>query len=192
MKKTVTIAIPSRDSVHMDFALSLVALMARTKTPSFVANIRSSILPVSRSMLVEQAQSNESSHILFLDSDMVFPPDILDRLLSYNLDIVGATYCQREGPLTPMGCDLEMKALPKVGLVRARRLPMGCMLINMSVFEKMQKPYFRWELRENNSKVIGEDVEFCDRAQQLGFQVWCDMEISKNIGHIGQVVRYIG
>lgn len=129
---------------------------------------------------------------MFLDSDMVFPPSTIKTLLSHDKDIVAATYCQREGPSYPMGCTVDDKPLPLTGLVEAGRLPTGCMLIKMNVFEKMQKPYFRWAFRDNNSRIIGEDVEFCDRAREMGFSIWCDMDLSKNVGHIGEVIRFIG
>jgi hypothetical protein len=36
-----------------------------------------------------------ASHILFLDSDMTFPPDTLQRLLDHKVPIVGADYVKR-------------------------------------------------------------------------------------------------
>ena len=192
MPFNITIAIPSRDMIHANFAFSLISLIMQTGFPVHISNIRSSILPVSRSMLVEKAQSNKSDYIMFLDSDMVFPPSTIKTLLSHDKDIVAATYCQREGSSHPMGCTVDDKPLPLTGLIEAGRLPTGCMLIKMSVFEKMQKPYFRWAFRDNNSRIIGEDVEFCDRARDLGFSIWCDMDLSKSVGHIGEVIRFIG
>lgn len=191
---SVTIAIPSRDQVHANFMFSFVSMMLATRMPLYVSNIRSSILPVSRSILVERAQDNKSDYILFLDSDMVFPPDTLTRLLAHNKDIVCATYCRREGSTEPMGCTAEWQAIHPnaVGVGEAGRVPMGVMLIRMSVFDKMTKPYFRWAINEGKSEIVGEDVEFCDRARALGYKVWVDMELSRQVGHIGEVTRFIG
>lgn len=194
MHPSVTIAIPSRDQIHANFAFSLVSLILNTGFPVYVSNIRSSILPVSRSMLVERAQENKSDYILFLDSDMVFPPDTLKRLLAHDKDIICATYCRREGTTEPMGCDALWQQIPAdaIGVGEAGRVPMGVMLIKMSVFDKMTKPYFRWGINEGRSDIVGEDAEFCDRARNMGYKVWVDMELSKQVGHIGEVTRFIG
>lgn len=190
---SVTIAIPSRDFVHTNFVFSLISLVM-CSGPVYIANIRSSILPVSRSILVERAQANKSDYILFLDSDMVFPPDALKRLLAHDKDIVCATYCRREGATEPMGCTVEWDGINSnaTGLIEGGRLPTGCMLIRMLVFDKMDKPYFRWGINEGKSEIVGEDVEFCDRARALGYKVWVDMDLSKQVGHIGEVTRFIG
>lgn len=190
----VTVAIPSRDFVHTSFAFSLISMITATRFPVFIANVRSSILPVSRSFLVEQAQNNKSDYILFLDSDMVFPPDTLMRLLSHDKDITAGIYCQREGDRKPMGCVPGMAAidiLSKEGLTEAWRVPTGCLLIKMSVFSQMEKPYFRWKIREDSSHIVGEDSEFCDRARELGYEIWIDNALSHSIGHIGEVTRFI-
>lgn len=194
MSESVTIAIPSRDFIHTNFALSLISMALYSRVPIYISNIRSSILPVSRSMLVERAQENKSEYILFLDSDMVFPPDTLKRLLAHDKDIVCATYCRREGTTEPMGCTAEWESITAdaIGVGEAGRVPMGVMLIRMSVFEKMDKPYFRWAINQGRSEIVGEDAEFCDRARALGFKVYVDMELSRQVGHIGEVTRFIG
>lgn len=190
---SVTIAIPSRDFIHTNFAMSLISLVLQSRIPIFISNIRSSVLPVSRSMLVERAQENKSDYILFLDSDMVFPPDTLMRLIAHNKDIVCATYCRREGTTEPMGCTAEWEGIKAdaIGVGEAGRVPMGVMLIRTSVFDKMDKPYFRWGINEGRSEIVGEDVEFCDRARALGYKIWVDMELSRQVGHCGESIRYI-
>ena len=68
------------------------------------------------------------------------------------------------------------------------RIPTGCLLIRMSVFDKLPRPYFRFESNEESGDIIGEDYIFCDRARAAGFRVWCDPALSHEIGHIGQQV----
>ena len=38
-------------------------------------------------------------------------------------------------------------------------------------------------------EILGEDYDFCDRARAAGFTVWCDTQLSFDIGHIGQSVH---
>lgn len=38
---------------------------------------------------------------------------------------------------------------------------------------------------------MGEDYNFCLKAQRFGFQVWCDLDLSFDLGHIGeQTIRF--
>jgi hypothetical protein len=58
----------------------------------------------------------------------------------------------------------------------------------MAVFDKLSKPYFRFET-DAHGAIVGEDYVFCDRAREAGFRIWCDAVISREIGHIGQSVH---
>src|SRR5262249_32342936 len=85
-----------------------------------------------------------ASHILFLDSDMTFPPDTLSRLLSHHKPIVGANYCRREehNP-SLLGSDLPNS--PPMGVLkRMFHLPLGLMLIATSVLDKLEPPWFSY------------------------------------------------
>lgn len=39
---------------------------------------------------------------------------------------------------------------------------------------------------------MGEDYNFCLKAQRYGFQVWCDLDLSLELGHIGETTVYLG
>lgn len=39
--------------------------------------------------------------------------------------------------------------------------------------------------RYNGAKDTGEDVSFCLKAHRYGFETWCDLETSYDLGHIG-------
>jgi hypothetical protein len=74
------------------------------------------------------------------------------------------------------------------GLVEMQRLPTGCLLIRMAVFERLTKPYFRFLVDEEAGTLLGEDYAFCDTARLLGYRLWADFSLSQEIGHIGQTV----
>ena len=42
-----------------------------------------------------------------------------------------------------------------------------------------------------NDALVGEDEYFCYYAREAGYDVFCDMELSTEIGHIGSNVFYI-
>jgi hypothetical protein len=61
------------------------------------------------------------------------------------------------------------------------------MLVKTKVFKAMEEPYFYFEQLGNN-KILGEDIYFCIKAKDEGFDTWVDHDLSKGIRHIGQYV----
>jgi len=188
-KPRLALAIPSGDMVHADFSMAFAQLcIASAGYPLQLISVKSSIVAVARNNGVEFARESGSEFILFLDSDMVFPPDTLLRLLQHGKDIVGATYTKRVAPFDILGEPLaNQRTVLTDGLLEMQRIPTGCLLINMSVFDKLSKPHFRFETNAEG-QIVGEDYLFCDRARQAGFRIWCDAALSREIGHIGQSV----
>ncbi len=184
----VAICFPSSDMVHADFALALAGLCNSTppiETP--IVNNKSSIVAVARNNGVQRAQDMACDFMLFLDSDMVFPRTTLHRLLLHRKDIVGAIYTKRVPPYSLLGTALEAKpTCDEHGLTEMKRVPTGCLLIRMTVFEALSKPYFRFLNDEQSGDIIGEDYVFCDRAREAGFRIWCDTKLSLEIAHVGQ------
>ena len=185
----VAIAVPSGDMVHADFAMAYAQLcMASASLKLQLITVKSSIVAQARNNGVELARDFGANFIFFLDSDMLFPPTALFRLLLHRMDIVGATYTKRVAPLQVLGASLaEQPTVASGDLLEMQRMPTGCLLINMGVFDKLSKPYFRFET-DANGAIVGEDYVFCDRARGAGFRIWCDAVMSREIGHIGQQV----
>lgn len=185
----VAIAVPSGDMVHADFAMAYAQLcMTSAGLPLQLVTVKSSIVAQARNTGVEHAKDFKADFIFFLDSDMVFPPATLLHLLLHRKDIVGATYTKRVAPFDILGTKLINQPAGLSGdLLEMQRIPTGCLLINMRVFDKLSKPYFRFETNANGD-IVGEDYVFCDRARKAGFRIWCDAALSREIGHIGQNV----
>ncbi|HEV2676825.1 MAG TPA: hypothetical protein VGV37_20025 [Aliidongia sp.] len=186
----IAVAVPSADMVHADFAMSLARMCVATQGLQInVINNKSSIVAIARNNGVRLAQEFGAHYMLFLDSDMMFPDSTLWRLLMHRQDIVGATYSKRVPPYPTLGTVLpgEVAQMPS-GLIEMARIPTGCLLIRMSVFDKLPRPYFRFESNEETGDILGEDYIFCDRAREAGFRIWCDPALSHEIGHIGQQV----
>lgn len=99
-----------------------------------------------RNDITALVQKNNADYMFFIDSDMKLPPDALLRLLKHNVDIVGATYNKRVPPFETLGRLKGPKPseedLAKGGLREAEQLPGGCLLIKMSVFDKITWPWF--------------------------------------------------
>jgi hypothetical protein len=186
----VAIAVPSGDMVHADFAMQLATLCLNPGARVFLVNAKSSLVMLGRNHCVAAAQIAGASHVLFLDSDLIFPPDTLARLLAHGKDIIGGLYVQRVPPFHPLGVTLEGGAVPGAGLQRMKIMPAGCLLIRLPVFDRLTKPWFN--TRAEGEKLLGEDYDFCERAGKAGFEIWCDGTLSREIGHIGQQICRLG
>lgn len=111
-----------------------------------IINLEGSMITKSRNDLVRMALQQNPDFIMFIDTDMVFPPDALCRLLTHDKDIVGATYNKRVPPYETLGRLKGNKPseeeLALGGLREAELLPTGLMLIKASVFDRVPWPWF--------------------------------------------------
>ena len=66
-------------------------------------------------------------------------------------------------------------------MVEADFVGAGCLLIHMSVFKNIEKPYFKWTLSfedpEDPTKGRSEDFEFCRKAKNRGYHIMVDTSI---------------
>ena len=186
----VALGIPSGDFVHVDFAMSLAMLCMSPGAEVALLNSRSSLIPLGRNQCVGAAQIMKATHLLFLDTDMIFPADTLGRLLAHDKDIVGASYSKRLPPFYPLTVTEENEhVFITSGLRRVKLMPTGCLLIRLSIFDALTKPYFN--LVAEGDQLRGEDYYFCEKARAAGLTLWCDGDLSLQLGHIGQKINKI-
>lgn len=142
----------------------------------------------SRNLVVETARKNKATHLMFIDNDMVFPPDGINRLFEQDKMIIAANYHERGLPLNSTIKLADEKGnlisgseddFPKETF-KCFAVPTGFTLINMEVFDKIEKPYF---FIEDDGEFCTEDFYFCKKAGKGGIEVWCDPTIS--VKHIG-------
>lgn len=141
-----------------------------------------------RNDIVTEAIKGNYTHIFFIDTDMCFAPEVLDRLLSRNKDIIGANYNKRnlnketvikfieDGKLVGKPIPEELFECASIGT--------GCALIKTDVFKTISYPYF--DFNDEELGEVGEDVYFCLKAKRKGYNIWCDPTM--DIGHIGEYI----
>jgi hypothetical protein len=201
MNPSVFIGIPSGSDWKSDFGMSLASLMAAINKPlkggHYIErvqlwNTKGSILSRSRHALVMKALELKCSHILFVDSDMVFPNFTLHQLLASDKAVIGANCVVKSVPSNPTA-RLKGEQLHGVtvdsreahGLQQVWRLGTGVLLIKLSVFSDLAKPWFNIPWNEELQDYTGEDWTLCARLEEAGIPIWIDHDLSKHIGHIG-------
>ena len=189
----VTLMLPTRDQVETDFAMSLGTFMyvegMLGKRNLRICNERSCYIDSNRNVIAKNAVALGDDYVFAIDSDMMFPPDALERLLAADKDIVGATYARRQPPHRLIGAakDRVKSLTPDGGLQEMIRLPTGMLLIKTKVFKALPYPWFKISYLEDGS-TQGEDINFCILAIEHGFDIWCDPKLTSELGHVGRKV----
>lgn len=189
------IGIPSQGTMCTDTALSL-ALMAsdlsfplKGKSHIFqILNIKSSILPEGRQRIVDAAIEMDATHLLFLDSDMTFPPQSARYMLEQDLDVLAANCPTRGFPCNPTAREKDgtpVYSAGKEGAERVWRVGTGFMMVKVELLKKLPRPCFTPYWSEERDAYVGEDWAFADHIEAAGGELWVDHELSQTIGHIG-------
>lgn len=193
----ILIAVPCMDQVAAGFAYSLA--MLRKVGDCAVTFTIGSLIYDSRNKIAAQAIEMGADRILWLDSDMTFSPDLLEKL-SADLDedeervMVTGVYHRRVLPYTPvLFKDLENNnnALdwkgyddyPKEGIFEIAGCGFGCVLMKTEILFNMAGRYGTWF---EPMLGAGEDLAFCMRAHEIGYKIHCDPSVQ--CGHIGNLI----
>jgi hypothetical protein len=185
----VAVCVPYHDRVHAQFAASLAGVMQRDPGASLIM-VRSSIVTRARNACIEAVeQKADIDLIFFADTDMTFPPDTIARLTAHDRDIVGASYMNKSPPYRLMAKTIDGGPITAAsGLFEVAALPLGCVLLRRSIVSRMKRPYFRLLDDETTGETHGEDYVFCRTVRDLGYRMFVDMGLTKQVGHIGEQI----
>jgi hypothetical protein len=147
-----------------------------------------------RNLAIGAAQDEKCTHILFIDDDMAYPPNSLLQLLEHDKEIVSGLYLGRQYPHPPVvfdiasedGAAFPMYLTEEPGLYPIVAAGFGFLLIKMSIFEKLEKPYVR--LGELDNEQWCDDIGFFHRVRKAGIQSYCDTNVC--IGHMGTIIMW--
>jgi len=193
----IAVCTPARDMVHTMYSYDLVNMVAyhtiNTNDAVSLKISQGTLIANQRAELSLDAMAEGCTHILFIDSDMRFPQDMIERLLKHDLDIVATNCARRRMPTGPTAQlykengDRELVwTMPEsTGLQEVGSVGMGVMMIKANVFAALSEPWFETPWRVDKRGYVGEDVFFCQKAAAAGFKIWIDHDVSKEIGHIG-------
>ncbi len=145
-----------------------------------------------RNVLATQAARDKYDYLLFIDDDMTFEADLLDRLLTHQKDIVVVAYHPRfkVDKSTVKTLDkthiITLKGKESKELFECKAVGTGIMLIKTEIFLKIPRPWFKMKTARTGMTLQGEDWYFCYQARKAGFSVYCDPVVE--VGHLGDFV----
>ena len=128
--------------------------------------------------------------ILFVDDDVFIPTDCVTQMLSSGKDIITGIYWTKTDPTQPVifkeiGSGPYFN-FPTDGLFEVSGSGLGCCLINLKVFDELEKrhiPFFleNWvytDKNNNNLKCpVGEDHYFFHQAREIGYKIYAHPDI---------------
>ena len=163
-----------------------------------------SAIDAARNQMASDALAHGFTELMWIDSDIVFDPNDVDRLRSYNRPFTCGIYPKKG--LRQLACEF----LPGTsvvqfgrsgGLAEIRYCGFGFTHTRREVFQAIQQqlclplcnrrfesplvPFFAPMVVEEPSGPwsISEDYSFCERARQCGFNVMADTKI--RLWHVG-------
>lgn len=197
----VAICIPSRGEMEIGTAFDLAVMCGydsrfRKNGDQGIYTVAGTLIFDQREKLAQSALDEGADYILWIDADMRFPKNTIERLLKHDKDIVGVNATTRSLPIKATAKRLEIdyekkennwvqvSSKNKKGLEKTTAIGCGVMLVKREVFEKTPRPWFWFETLPGE-KLLGEDVYFCVKAYDAGFDTWIDHDLSNEIGHVG-------
>lgn len=188
----VALGVPSNGTWCTGFGTSLAKLCNYTQHEVVLLSMIGSSLSTLRTRMVRQALEAECSHLLFLDTDMVFPPQTLDWLLERGEKVVAGNCPVKMVPSQPTARRWNgdhyapVFTLPESrGLEQVDRVGTGVMLLDLSIFNTVKEPWFSFRWCGPGEEYQGEDWCLCEGVEDAGFPIFVDHDLSKEIGHIG-------
>lgn len=182
----ILICVPCKDRAPIELTQCLMGM--RLKVPYVFMAVKGSLISELRDMAAKEAISGEYSHLMFIDDDIVFPPDGVQKLYNCLKPIAAGAYAAKYGnhAVTWRNVRLEDNRLKgdtfrlKTPYQTADATGMGFTLIRTEVLKAVAKRFDNIFFPEWNA---GEDISFCYRANQCGYKVHLDTSI--DLYHLG-------
>ena len=215
--RSLFIALPAYDfKVSLKLAISLARVAQAAPQHGIDIQIGSvcgcSVVSRARNLLTKDFLESKCTDLIFIDSDINFEPEDVFRLMAWTTDpkkgiVAGVPRIRGEEKVYITALDYDDNrelTMNNMGLVRGMRVATAFMMVRRDVFETLVEAHPDWTYYDKKSDrmlpaifdfklteegYMGEDFLFCDRAREVGFEVWIDPTIK--LGHMG-VQEFLG
>ncbi len=178
---------PVRDgTVHVRYMQGLlrtvVAFNGRIQVSTHLGNS----LCRARDELTSEFLDSKATHAIFVDSDIEWGPENVQKLIDSGKDFISGCYSKRKLPPEIPAKLLGTRDEKDPNIWEAEWVPAGFLMITRLVAERMTGAYHKlryntdrgnfcgiWaELFEPGCNVDSEDVSFCRRWSRIGGKIW--------------------
>jgi hypothetical protein len=204
--KLILIGMPNGSgSVPASMVSSLLQL--HKPCPCAFMIVERQMIELARNAIVLEGLKNNVTHILMVDDDNPIPPDTLEKMVEDDKDIVIAPILSRNPNAKGVHDLCAFYSMEVEGIKLYKNIEQfkddgylhkidgggtGCILIKIEVLAKLfsiykdrifertrdvfEKP-ITVDGKEYIERTMSEDVQFCERAVEAGFEVWLDSRI---------------
>ena len=198
----VTILVNTLQSVNSFVYSNHIAFMCETirrypqKDSIFFLTPNRMSIDTARNFAAKVAMENDCDYLMFIDDDVLVPPDALDRLIELDSDIAAGLVIIRGYPFNVMLFDFTENSKPEnpqlryynhlpknedgtlVKKVKCAAVGFSCALIGVGLLKALEPPYFITGLN------LTEDVYFCLKALETHPDVEIYADTSIQCGHL--------
>lgn len=156
-------------------------------------------IDIVRNELVTMALDFKCTHMLMMDTDQVYPQNLIKVLLNTmnvcECSVVAPIVYRRYPPFDPLIFFHDGKGYYKKSdreiysqeYISVAACGSGCVLYDMEVFREIEMPWFEDKSKEKSKEWPmggpGEDIYFCNKLFRLGYEIW--VNTSLEIIHLG-------
>lgn len=207
------LALPVYGGYNAHFVHCLLELVAAKRDYPIVIrpHVGDSLVARARNNLAAQFLASDCTHLLFLDTDLIFSPAHITKLVEHarnGCGVVCGLYPKKQRELGWV-CNILDSAEPPAedGLQRVKYAGTGCMLIARTMFDVLRKnfpeieydpdegdaPGVKWDFFatgvrgfEGRRRYLSEDWMFCQRVLDCGQDIWMDTTVI--LKHVGEFI----
>lgn len=151
---------------------------------------------LARQHIANEAVERGFDYVFMVDYDVVVPSDALTMLMEWDEPVMLGYYAHQGSFAPPHGdgktclckppsyhdqfTGAELLALREAGehKVPIRGGGLGCALIKVDVFSRLQYPYFKFVVYGDRHGVLGEDLYFCKKCRDAGMKLYGDARVA--------------
>lgn len=193
------IAVASGRGWCADFGFSLAHVMLNLGMNKLGGRLEDVKLAVTRQAYLVAARNDHMmmaiaegfTHILYLDDDMTFPGDIVERLLAADKPVITCNYRKKNVKGLDYVCSTlageMLSSTTKTGLEQIGAMGLGMTLIKVDAVRNIPPPFFAVIWQKGLGTYLIEDGVFSLLLREHRVELWCDHDTSRHVGHVGEV-----